>query len=205
MSPHLPVLYRVFRAIAAWLAYRDLRSVQGIDHVPTTGGFILAANHVSWLDPVYLTSALHKRAQQRILFIAATRKHRWSQAIIPIDPKNKPLCLEIAEKHLNRGEVVGIFPTGDQRSLSTSDEHLRTGVARLALRSGFPIVPALLSNVTSGHTWKSLVAYLVKPSSIDITFGEPFRLQPIPHPSPEMLHAKTLEVFSRIQGLAAPE
>lgn len=121
------------------LAHRRLATVSGLGNVPTKTPFILASNHISWLDPLYLLAALERDRGYRLHFISKTRRHAWAHTI-PIDPTDRAACLRIAEVYIRQGESVGIFPEGYSNPEPTLPRG-RSGVARLALASGSPIIP----------------------------------------------------------------
>jgi 1-acyl-sn-glycerol-3-phosphate acyltransferase len=122
-------------------------SVEGLEHVPTDGGAIMAPNHVSVLDSFFLPTALPRR----ITYVGKAEymdswktKHLFpAMGMIPIDRSggNKSEgALSAACRVLRRGELFGIYPEGT-RSRDGVLHKGHTGVARLALRAGVPIVP----------------------------------------------------------------
>lgn len=125
-------------------------TVEGIDHIPATGPVIVAANHVSFLDPVAITSVLPRR----ITYLAkaelfASRTSGWLFSVagqIPVhrdDPRNdEPMLAGLAV--LQRDGVLGVHPEGS-RSPDGRLYRGRTGVARLAADSGAPVVCAGVS------------------------------------------------------------
>jgi 1-acyl-sn-glycerol-3-phosphate acyltransferase len=123
-------------------------SVKGGENVPRRGGAIIAANHISFLDSVLLMTVLHRR----ITFVGkAEYLDDWKTkylfpnvGMIPIDRSGgdaSRAALDAAAEVLARRELFGIFPEGT-RSRSGLLYRGRTGVARLALDSGVPIIPA---------------------------------------------------------------
>ncbi|MFH1171901.1 MAG: lysophospholipid acyltransferase family protein [bacterium] len=188
--------YTILRSIFIPRAYRKIARCEGLENVPEQGPFLLAANHVSWLDPVYITAAVCKRNRGRLLFLSATAKHRWTQAVIPIDRKNPSGCLEEAMRHLQHGHAVGLFPRGDQRKSTPSG---KTGVARLARWSGLPVIPTAICSTVAGHTVTALRDYFFGGRDISLAFGPPIRFAQQTIVSPEELHAD----MARIEGAIA--
>ncbi len=186
--------YHFFRRLFVTIAKGKLRSVRGLDNLPKGQPFILAANHCSWLDPVYLTAAIDQWSKHLpLLFISATKKHRWTQAVIPIDKKDKGRCLQIAQEYLNLGLLVGIFPYGDHMASSTK---ARTGVARLSRWANAPVIPASIQNVTPARAWKAVFMFLFQKRSIDISFGSPIEFAPVPQITAETL-AEDMEQITK--------
>lgn len=123
----------------------------GIEHIPTTGGFIAVANHVSEIDPLVVGEFLLD-AGRPPRFLAKKELFRkpplkWiveGARQIPVDRRSSDAAqaLSAAVDALKAGECVLIYPEGS----ATRDPQLwpmraRTGVARLALLSGAPVVP----------------------------------------------------------------
>lgn len=166
------MLYRIIRAIIVPLANMKLKAVRGLERVPGQGPLLLAINHVSWLDPVFVTAALFRKRREKLLFLAATKKSAWTRAIIAIDRREKERCIGDAVDHLRAGRHIAIFPNGDQRRSSPEP---KTGVARIAVQSGSAVLPVRLDGVIPAHTWKSIFRFFSSGRRITVTFGEPLR------------------------------
>jgi 1-acyl-sn-glycerol-3-phosphate acyltransferase len=141
-------LYSVAKAILT-PAFRFTFNVvvEGKENVPTTGGAIIAPNHVSVLDSFFVPSVLPRR----ITYVGkAEYMDSWktkylfpAMGMIPIDRSggdSAKAALDAAAGILERGELFGIYPEGT-RSRDGDLHKGHTGVARLALRTGSPIVP----------------------------------------------------------------
>ena len=121
--------------------------VEGREHLPTDGPVILAANHRSFLDSIFLPLVVRRR----VTFVAKAEyfddpKSAWffrALGQIPIRREGGSAsdgALLAARDVLERGRVFAIYPEGTR----TRDGYLHrghTGVARLALTTGAPIVP----------------------------------------------------------------
>lgn len=143
--------FRIVRAALSFLArgYFHL-DVHGLHHIPRQGGAIIAANHPSVLDGVFLLVV----SPRPVHFLVAEEYYNH--------PFLKPLfqalgniavyrtkthngeALRMAIEALGRGEVVGIFPEGTTNFRGTM-QHMKQGVALLALRTGCPVVPVGIS------------------------------------------------------------
>jgi len=121
--------------------------VEGVDHLPEHGGAILAPNHLSVLDHFVLASSLPRR----ITFVGkAEYMDDWKTkyifpalGMIPIDRGGGSAAnraLDAAARVLGDGELFGIYPEGT-RSRDGKLHKGHTGVARLAMRTGCPIIP----------------------------------------------------------------
>jgi 1-acyl-sn-glycerol-3-phosphate acyltransferase len=121
--------------------------VEGREHLPKHGPVILASNHRSFLDSIFIPLVVRRR----VTFVAKAEyfddpKTAWffrGVGQIPIRREGgsaSERALDSAMDVLREGGVFGIYPEGTR----TRDGYLHrghTGVARLALRSGAPIVP----------------------------------------------------------------
>lgn len=202
------MLYALAWKIVIPLARRRLRQVTGLEHVPEHGPFILASNHISWLDPAYLLAALGRERGWRVHFISKTRKHTWAN-IIPIDSSNRGGVVDTAVWVLERGDAVGIFPEGFSNPTPEMPRG-KTGAARLALATGAPLIPTGIVGKPQPDWWRS-VFYLLFPLNIvravlqrrtyDVSFGDSLTLPAQPGLPPEEVRRRTDELMRAIAEL----
>lgn len=167
------MLYNLICSLLLPLARWKIIAISGREHIPADGGCIVAANHVSWLDPLFLTAAIREGTKRRVYYISATGRSAWTQAILPIDKENPGAVLETAAQKLQHGDVIAIFPFGDQR---TALEKPKTGAARLARMTGMPLLPVALHNIRMAHTWSAIANFFLRKQPIEIAIGPTFRL-----------------------------
>jgi 1-acyl-sn-glycerol-3-phosphate acyltransferase len=119
--------------------------VEGRKKIPA-GSFILAANHMSYLDPVVLGLAVYPR---KIYFMAKVELFRipflsWLISKLYAFPVKRGTfdrqAIEVACLYLRRGEVVGIFPEGT-RYRGESLGKPQAGVGLLVIKTGVPVLP----------------------------------------------------------------
>lgn len=126
--------------------------VRGLEWVPTDGPVIVASNHISHMDPLVLErTALLLRPKVRYRFLAKAElfdKQPLAWAMdhlgqIPVDRGSAAASdsLRSAREAIGRGEAVAIFPEGTV-SLTFVPMRPHSGVGRLALDTGAPVVPA---------------------------------------------------------------
>jgi 1-acyl-sn-glycerol-3-phosphate acyltransferase len=124
--------------------------VVGLEHIPATGGALLAVNHVGYVDFVY-GGVAPERLGRRVRFMSKRElfDHRITGPImracrhIEVDRADGERSLAVAERYLVDGELVGIFPEATiSRALEIKD--LKTGAARIAASAGVPLVPLVL-------------------------------------------------------------
>jgi 1-acyl-sn-glycerol-3-phosphate acyltransferase len=161
-------------ALGRWF---DLR-VEGLEHLPTQGPYIVAANHHNYLDGVVLAVAL----PQPIAFLVMPRVwratplhpllHRRIGSILLNLERPDVAALRQALRALDDGRVVGIFPEGPFSVRGRLERGL-PGVGLLALRAGVPVVPAGIRG-----TFQALVGrrgYIPRRHPLAVTFGPPRR------------------------------
>jgi 1-acyl-sn-glycerol-3-phosphate acyltransferase len=139
-------------AIGPWLKAVFRPHVEGAENVPATGPAILASNHLSYADWLFMPLTLPRR----VTFVAKAeyfttpgvkgwfqRKFFSGSGQVPIDRSSGDAAagaLVAAEKILGEGELFGIYPEGT-RSHDGRLYRGKTGVARLALETGVPVIP----------------------------------------------------------------
>jgi 1-acyl-sn-glycerol-3-phosphate acyltransferase len=165
-----PPIRKIFRPIE-----------EGIENVPETGPAIIASNHLSFADWLFMPLALDRRVTfvaKSDYFTGAGLKG-WAQkrffagtGQVPIDRtggRASEGALRAGLKVLQRGELFGIYPEGTR----SHDGRLykgRTGVARLALLAGVPVIPSAVIGTDVIAPPGKIVTKIVSPT---IRFGRP--------------------------------
>ena len=129
------------------------RRSEGLEHLPPQGGVILAANHISHLDPVALCDHLLYDLRIAPRFLAKSTLFEGNGLVarvmrgagqIPVHrhTTDASKALDAAVEALARGEIIVLYPEGTvTRDPEKWPMAGRTGVARLALLSGAPVLP----------------------------------------------------------------
>jgi 1-acyl-sn-glycerol-3-phosphate acyltransferase len=165
-----PILKTVFRP---WIT--------GLENIPKEGGVILASNHLSFIDSVFLPLLI----QRRIYFLAksdyftgkgfgnwATKHFLLGTGMIPIDRsggKASEASLNTGLSVVARGDVLGIYPEGT-RSPDGKLYRGRTGVARMILEGHVPVVPIAMVDT---EKVMPIGAKIPKVRRIGVIIGEP--------------------------------
>lgn len=179
-SPAFGPLHIFLRGLAAFISgvFNDLE-IEGTEHVPASGAVILASNHPSYLDPIFIMCGL----ERPVRFLAWERPFRipvlgWLLrqygAIPVVIEKPGRGSFEAAVKVLKDGEVFGIFPEGGRSQFGPMNP-VKSGVARLAMISGAPIVPVTVQGAF--RVWPKH-KLLPVPGRVRVTFHPPVRLDP---------------------------
>jgi 1-acyl-sn-glycerol-3-phosphate acyltransferase len=124
---------------------------QGLHHIPRQGPVIIAANHISYFDPLCLAVFIDT-AGREVRFLAKSELYRnpllgWvlrSAGQIPVyrESRDAARSLQDAVAAMREGAAVAIYPEGTTtRNPDFSPMKAKTGVARLAALTGAPVVP----------------------------------------------------------------
>jgi 1-acyl-sn-glycerol-3-phosphate acyltransferase len=195
--PVLFAAFSVFRALGIKF------TVDGAEHVPDTGGGVLASNHVSYLDFTFCPLPVHRK-KRLVRFMAkdAVFKHPISGPLmrgmhhIPVDRAAGAAAFDAAVSALKAGEIVGVFPEATI-SRSFQLKEFKTGAVRMAAAADVPLIPMALWGgqriYTKGHRRD-----LSRGKAVTIAVGEPFRPESDADPA-----AATQELKRRIAGLLA--
>ncbi len=172
----MTALAYAFAKFLCWCLFRFRFGLQvdGREHVPKAGAFIVASNHVSYLDPPVVGVA----CPQRLRFMARGDLFhiRWlglflrSIRVIPLRRGEADLpAIRQALDALRGGEPVAIFPEGG-RQLSGTLGVAKRGVGVLADAARVPVIPALVSG-----TFQALPpdATRLHRAKIRVAFGPP--------------------------------
>ena len=165
-----PAVDKIFRPVA-----------EGVENVPATGPAILASNHLSFADWLFMPLVLDRR----VTFVAksdyftgvgvkgwAQRRFFAGTGQVPIDRtggRASEGALRAGLKVLERGELFGIYPEGTR----SHDGRLykgRTGVARMALLAKVPVVPTAVIGTDVIAPPGKIITKIVSPT---IRFGTP--------------------------------
>ena len=150
MTPPLYVF--AHRTLGGYLRHSWRPQVTGLDHLPATGGAILAANHLSIADQLFLgiVTPRHIAFWAKSEYFRATglraritRRVVTGMGAIPVERAGGRAVLtafDAAVPVLRAGGLVAVFPEGT-RSPDGRLYRGRTGVVRLADQAGVPIIP----------------------------------------------------------------
>jgi 1-acyl-sn-glycerol-3-phosphate acyltransferase len=162
-------VYRPVAAMAKGLfgALRLQIDMQGLEHVPASGGAVVLINHVSYLDFALAGLPFWQARRRPVRFMAKKEVfgHRIAGPLmrgmrhIPVDRQAGAASLRDALGALRAGELVGVFP---EATISPSYclAAFKSGAARMATHTQVPVIPMIL--------WGS---------QRTLTKGRPFRLR----------------------------
>jgi 1-acyl-sn-glycerol-3-phosphate acyltransferase len=161
-------------------------TITGLENLPVDGPAIIAANHTSVLDSFIVPSVLPRNisyvGKAEYLDDWKTKHIFPALGMIPIDRSGgdaAQAALETAATLLDGGGLFGIYPEGT-RSRTGHLYKGRTGVARLAHRTGAPIIPVGLIGMRDIQPPDAALPKFFNAATI--SFGQP--LQPDEHGDP---------------------
>lgn len=139
------MFYRFARAllIPVFLLFYNYR-ITGRENIPKDGAYIVCANHVSAIDPIFVGIAIPKR----MYFMAKVElfRNRLLRALMnglgafPIKRGEADIkSIKTSLKLLNSGKILALFPEGTRKK--SNEITAEPGIAMLAIKSKVPIVP----------------------------------------------------------------
>jgi 1-acyl-sn-glycerol-3-phosphate acyltransferase len=205
--------YGILRAfLTPFLMILFRPKVKGLRNVPGSGPVIIASNHLSFSDSIfmplvvprkvtflakseYFTSPGPKGLLKKLTFIALGQ--------VPVDRsggRRSEAALITGLKILAEGKCLGIYPEGTR----SPDGRLykgRTGIARLAIESGAPIIPVAMFNTEKIQPTGTVVPKVMR---VEMIFGEPLYFEGDSSDLP-YLREVTDKIMATIQALSGQE
>jgi 1-acyl-sn-glycerol-3-phosphate acyltransferase len=190
----------ILTARAAFKALGLRFQMSGTEHIPRTGGALLAVNHISYVD--FILSGFAAQPSGRLVRFMAKREtfdHKISGPImrslhhISVDRADGLASYNEGIRYLQTGEVVGIFP---EATISRSFEikELKSGATRLAAEAGVPLIPVILWGTQRLMT-KDHPRDFSRGKTIAISVGEPL------HPTGKSSVAETAQLRTAMSSL----
>ena len=151
-----PSPFYLFAGLLSWpILHGPYRlRAEGVENLPESGGFVLAANHTSNFDPWPLAMPLWPRRFLR--FMAKSELYWWPLGSIitagggfPVRRGERDVeAMQTAVDLARDGHIVAMFPHGTRQRKGLVKKHQprsHTGAARIALDAGVPLVPAAIA------------------------------------------------------------
>jgi len=178
IDKHLP--YFIFRAICALTTLTLFRfRATGKENIPKKGGFLIASNHVSYLDPVMVGVACPRRlnymARHDLFKNALFALILKYSCAFPVKRKSADLgALKEAMCRLKNGEGLLVFPEGG-RQTNVYLSQAEAGVGFLAAKSGVPVIPAFVSG--TDRAWPRDAKFVKLATQISVHFGKQISIE----------------------------
>ncbi len=197
------IVYPIVVATAkTWFKVGDINiKMTGQEHIPLTGGALLAVNHLSFVDYVMAGfPAVERKRLTRFMAKKEVFDHPVGGPVmrsfhhIAIDRASGQGGMDEARRYLDAGEVVGIFPEGTI-SRSFELQPLKTGAVRIAADAGVPLIPIVLWG-TQRFLTKGKPRDFGRHKTVSIEVGEPM----LPTPADDPV-AKTAELQAQMEAM----
>lgn len=184
--------------LRTWLRLK----IDGAHHVPPTGGVLLASTHQSHADSLAIGVGVHRPVH----FLGDLRLTTWP-VVGPLLPKlgMVPLrrgdadasALQVLTDLIDEGSAVAVYPEGS-RSRDGRVHRLRSGVARLAARTGAPVVPTAVVGIF--EVWPIGARPKLLGGPVTVRFGAP--LDPPTADTPKARRAFTGDLHDALVELS---
>jgi 1-acyl-sn-glycerol-3-phosphate acyltransferase len=200
-----PSPFYSFAAALSWPVLRWLYRLraEGKENLPTDGGYVLAANHTSNLDPWPLGLPLWPKNFLR--FMAKSELYWWplnhlitAGGGFPVRRGERDLeAINTAIDLVRDGYVVAMFPQGTRQRKGLVKRYqpkAHTGAARIALEAGAPLVPAAIAGT----------GRLSRLEPLRVRYGEPIPLDDLKDADPSMAAREATDrLMAEIERLGA--
>lgn len=136
--------------------------INGRENEPQSGGYILASNHCSAIDPMIVCQGIRKHhihfMAKAELFDIPVLKHviRWLKAFPVSRGTGDTTAIETAMQIIRDGEVLGLFPEGT-RSKDGNLLRFKSGLALIAQQTGAPVLPVTITYCDPDKRFRSRV------------------------------------------------
>lgn len=209
--------YAGFRQIFGPLIKRKVKEVRGVENLPAAPPFIVAANHVGYLDAMAIALFILEKYKSPAYFL--TQPVMWKMwgkylarhwlAMIPRIDNDKAVTWQETINHLTHGDIVGVFPEGTRNAHNPDLLKAKTGAVRMCLESGAPIVPIGLFNDTGHRIGRAFRSLFENKSAIKINIGKPiylgeYRHKPIDKPLLESASRELMVSIGELCGKKYP-
>lgn len=163
----------IIRAILRGLSRLFFRiSFRGLENIPQTGGVIIASNHQTYLDPIWMSLPI----KRRIRYLAMSESFGWpiiGKIILmlgawPIQvEKGDPTSFRRTLQWLRGGSAVVIFPEGGRALPDGKLLRFKPGAVRMALEANAPILPI---TIRGGHRVWPKGHRFPRPAKVELVF-----------------------------------
>ncbi len=187
-------------------------TVTGMEHLPATGGAVVAINHTGYLDFTFAGLPFYRMRPRRLVRYMAKQEvfdHKVTGPVmralrhIPVDRSSGAASFDAAVQALREGELVGVYP---EATISRSFElkEFKSGAARMAIAADVPILPHIVWGAqriwTKDHPkkmWRPKVP-------ISVAVGEPIAPTLPPTELTALLRSRMQHLLEQVQDDYGP-
>jgi 1-acyl-sn-glycerol-3-phosphate acyltransferase len=153
--------------------------VSGAVNIPKKGGFILASNHVSYLDPIVLGCACRRKlsfmARHDLFNNYFSSRLMYSVRSFPVKRNSADFgAIREAIRRLKCGSGLVLFPEGRRQEKIAQNAQPQPGIGFLAVKVGVPIIPAFIKGTQEAMPKG---AKFIIPKRIFVSFGQKIHIE----------------------------
>jgi len=171
----LTVRSTLYLFLKVWHRYE----IRGAEHIPAQGGCLIAANHVSFLDPAAVSCGTGRRKTWFLARDTLFSGHSWffrALHCIPLNRENGEIgAIRKSIQMLREGQMLALFPEGT-RSRNGELQQGHRGIGLIVSKAQVPVVPSFVEGTynafTRGSRW-------IRPCRIRVTYGRPITTEEV--------------------------
>jgi len=198
-------LTRLLTSIYAYTFFRT-RSISS-GKVPGSGAVILAPNHFSFMDHFLMGAFIRRKVRfmaKSQLFAPPMQFIYTHGGVFPVRRgAHDAETFITANAILARGGAIAMYCEGGRSRTGNLAEHAKTGIGRLALETGAPVVPIAIYGSSKIRNWKRLQF-----PKVIVKYGKPIRWERVEEPTRSQQQAVADEILEEIrdlyEGLSGP-
>lgn len=173
----IPIFYQFIRS-SFFIVFKvwNRFEVVGTENLPK-GGFVVAANHSSYLDPPVMGAGIRRcatfPAKEELFKVSWLGPIMRMLGAIPVMGDSDFRTLRAMIRSLREGSIICIFPEGTRTRTGEISGDVKVGVAFLAHAAGVPVVPCYIDG--TDRAWPRGAKFF-KPAKIRLILGKPFTI-----------------------------
>ncbi|MDD5729913.1 MAG: lysophospholipid acyltransferase family protein [Candidatus Omnitrophica bacterium] len=167
------MLHDVCKALILILSKIFFRlSITGVENIPKKGGFILASNHVSYLDPLVVGASCRRKlgymARHDLFLVPVLKDWLYAVGAFPVKRGTADFsAMKEAMRRVKEGKGLLLFPEGKRMEEGQIGEP-SAGIGFLAAKLGVPVIPAFIKGSEKALPKHSK---FIHPHKISVCFG----------------------------------
>ena len=197
-------LFRLLMEPLLTFGYRQ--RAYGIENIPATGAFLMAANHSSYMDPFFYARPqgrfLRFMAKSTLMDMPVVGAVTRAGGGFPVRRgKGDAFAMDLAERLLDDGQPVCIFPEGTRYRQSSALGPSKSGAAILAIKTGLPVIPAATWGSKPPAT-RSERAFPLRLPKLTTLYGPPLQFANVEPSRAEITRVRD-EIWTEVHRLHA--
>ncbi len=177
-----PILYQICRYIGLAISKVFWRvTFTGTENIPKSGGVLIASNHQTYVDPVWIAAPMKRKCRFMAwdeafdwFFVGKLMRRLGAFPIRTVGDGGKLDAMKNALKFLRGGEMLVIFPEGERCFADGKMLEFKPGALRIAMEAGVPVMPVTIRG--GNEVWARGQKY-PKRGKVEIVFHPPFTIE----------------------------